>query len=87
VVGYLGLGVNRLADKDSSLCRLIPQTEAIGFTYGRQALPMLWDYIEMNPLEHPSGWSAIMNETLGNLSHLSQIPPVQMEEDENELER
>ncbi|MGC9142269.1 MAG: DUF1156 domain-containing protein, partial [Caldimicrobium sp.] len=26
VVSYLGLGVNRLADKDSSLCRLIPQT-------------------------------------------------------------
>jgi adenine-specific DNA methylase len=41
VVSYLGLAVNRLADKNSSLCRLIPQTEAIGFTYGRQALPML----------------------------------------------
>jgi hypothetical protein len=35
---------------------MIPQTEAIGFTYGRQALPMLWDYIEMNPIGHPSSW-------------------------------
>jgi adenine-specific DNA methylase len=77
VVSYLGLGVNRLADKNSSFCRIIPQTEAIGFTYGRQALPMLWDYIEMNPFEHPSGWDVIMNETLENLSHLSQIPPVE----------
>lgn len=77
VVGYLGLGVNRLADKNSSLCRLIPQTEAIGFTYGRQALPMLWDYIEMNPMKHPSGWDTIDKETLDNLSHLSQIPPVE----------
>jgi len=77
VVSYLGLGVDRLADKNSSLCRLIPQTEAIGFTYGRQALPMLWDYIEMSPLEHPSGWSDILDEIMKNLSHLSQIPPVE----------
>jgi len=82
VVSYLGIGVNRLADKNSSLCRLIPQTEAIGFTYGRQALPMLWDFIEMCPYEHPSGWHAILNETLENLSHLSQIPPVEIEKDE-----
>jgi len=80
VVSYLGLGVSRLADKNSSLCRLIPQTEAIGFTYGRQALPMLWDYIEMNPTEHPSSWITIMEETLENLSHLTQIPPVKVEE-------
>jgi len=73
VASYLGLGINRLADKNSLLCRLIPQTEAIGFTYGRQALAMLWDYIEMNPIEHPSGWNVIIIETLENVSHLSQI--------------
>jgi adenine-specific DNA methylase len=81
VVSYLGLGVNRLADRNSALCRLIPQTEAIGFTYGRHALPMLWDYIEMNPIEHPSGWIAILDEIMENLSHLSQIPPVELKED------
>jgi adenine-specific DNA methylase len=69
VVSYLGLGVNRLADKNSVLCRLIPQTEAIGFTYGRQALPMLWDYIEMSPMEHVSGWITILSEILGNIEH------------------
>lgn len=69
VVSYLGLGVDRLADKDSVLCRLISQTEAIGFTYGRQALPMLWDYIEMNPMEHTSGWTTILDEILGNIEH------------------
>ena len=74
VVSYLGLGVNRLADKNSVLCRLISQTEAIGFTYGRQALPMLWDYIEMNIFEHTSAWKTIMHEILGNLFHFSQIP-------------
>ena len=79
VVSYLGLGINRLADRNSILCRLIPQTEAIGFTYGRQALPMLWDYIEMNSFEHPSSWVTIMEEILENLSHLIQIPPVEVD--------
>jgi len=69
VVSYLGLGIDRLADKDSVLCRLISQTEAIGFTYGRQALAMLWDYIEMNPMEHASGWTTILQELLANIEH------------------
>ncbi len=69
VVSYLALGVNRLADKNSVLCRLIPQTEAIGFTFTRQALPMLWDYIEVNPLEHVSGWITILDEILRNIEH------------------
>ena len=81
VASYLGLGINRLADRNSSLCRLIPQTEAVGFTYSRQALPMLWDYVEMCVYEHPSGWNSVLDETLENLSHLSQIPPVELEEE------
>jgi len=73
VVSYLAIGIDRLADKNSVLCRLISQTEAIGFTYGRQALPMLWDYIEMNPMEHPSGWNIIIEEILANLKHCNSF--------------
>uniref|UniRef100_A0A7C4TVS7 DUF1156 domain-containing protein n=1 Tax=Caldisericum exile TaxID=693075 RepID=A0A7C4TVS7_9BACT len=73
VVSYLGLGVDRLSDKDSVLCRLISQTEAIGFTFGRQALPMLWNYIEMNSMEHPSGWNVIVEEILANIKYCSSF--------------
>jgi len=73
VMSYLAIGLDRLADKNSVLCRLISQTEAIGFTFGRQALPMLWDYIEMNPLEHPSGWNIIIKEILANLRHCNSF--------------
>ena len=76
VVSYLALGIDRLADKNSVLCRVISQTEAIGFTYGRQALPMLWDYIEMNPAEHPSGWDVIMKETSANIDHASSFQSI-----------
>jgi adenine-specific DNA methylase len=72
VITYLALGISRLTDRNSTLCRVIPQTEAIGFTFGRNALPMLWDYIEMNPLSHPSSWAfAILEELISNIKHLS----------------
>lgn len=80
---YLGFRVTRtkgrLRAEDGRLTT-VPvhrNTEAIGFTYGRQALPMLWDYVEMCPYEHPSGWYAILNETLENLS---TIPSVEIKE-------
>ena len=73
VVSYLALGVDRVADKNSVLCRVIPQTEAIGFTYGRQALPMLWDYIEMDATEHSSGWRSVLTEAAENIAHCSHF--------------
>jgi adenine-specific DNA methylase len=77
VVTYLALGISRMTDRNSVLCRVIPQTEAIGFTFTRQALPMLWDYIEMNPLTHPSGWSALLEDSISNIAHLARIPPME----------
>jgi putative DNA methylase len=76
VVTYLGMALSRLVDKNSVLCRVIVQTEAIGFTFARQALPMLWDYIEMNPLEHASGWEETLGNVMSNLDHLTRIPPL-----------
>ncbi|MCD6122307.1 MAG: DUF1156 domain-containing protein, partial [Spirochaetales bacterium] len=70
IVSYLGLGLNRIADKDSVLCRLISQTEAIGYTYTRQALPMLWDYFEMDPIKNVSGWNTILREILENIKYI-----------------
>jgi adenine-specific DNA methylase len=47
---YLAFVVDKLADRNSELCRWIGQTEAIGYTFARQALPMVWDFVETNPL-------------------------------------
>jgi putative DNA methylase len=76
VTTYLGMALSRLVDKNSVLCRVIVQTEAIGFTFARQALPMLWDYIEMNPLEHASGWEETLGNVMSNLDHLTRMPPL-----------
>jgi adenine-specific DNA methylase len=76
VATYLGIVLSRLVDKNSVLCRVIVQTEAIGFTFARQALPMLWDYIEMNPVEHSSGWRETLDNVISNIDHLTRIPAV-----------
>jgi adenine-specific DNA methylase len=74
VTTYLAMAISRLTDRNSVLCRVISQTEAIGFTFTRQALPMLWDYVEMNLLEHPSGWLSLMQDSASNITHLTHIP-------------
>jgi putative DNA methylase len=46
----LGLAVDRLADFNSSLCVLnVVGGRGVVHTFGRQALPMVWDFTETNP--------------------------------------
>ena len=54
---YLGFGVDKLADRHSSLTRWDPTPTASGIinTFSRQALPMTWDYAEGNPFSEASG--------------------------------
>ncbi len=50
----LALALDRQADINSSLCRWLP-LEAIANTFGRQAIPMIWDYAEANPFSGATG--------------------------------
>ena len=45
---YLGLVVSKMSDAQSSLCRWKPTMDQSIATFGRQALPMVWDYSEAN---------------------------------------
>jgi adenine-specific DNA methylase len=46
----LSLAVNRLADFNSSICVLnVVGGRGVVHTFGRQALPMVWDFMETNP--------------------------------------
>jgi len=55
VATYLALGVSRLADASSSLVRWKPTMDQAIATFGRQALPMVWDYAESNPFNGAAG--------------------------------
>ncbi|AUB80101.1 DUF1156 domain-containing protein [Candidatus Thiodictyon syntrophicum] len=56
---FLGFSTSRMADRHSSLCRWDPNPSGyspkIANTFGRQALPMVWDYVEGNPFSPSSG--------------------------------
>ena len=56
----LALQVSRLADFNSSLCALNSTGgRGVVHVFGRQALPMVWDFAETNPLNHiGANWSA-----------------------------
>ena len=49
VCAYLGLTLNRVADRSSTLCRWDNAREGLTNTFARQALPMVWDFAEANP--------------------------------------
>lgn len=52
---YLGFGLGKLADYNSTLCSWIAGGQTMRNTYGRQALPMIWDFAEANPLGDATG--------------------------------
>ena len=52
---YLALVLDRLADRSSSICSWDSGYVKIRNTFGRQAIPMTWDYAEGNPFSHSTG--------------------------------
>ncbi len=55
VATYLGLAVSRSADYNGSLCSWHSGRETIRNVFGRQALPMVWDFAEANLLSDSTG--------------------------------
>ena len=70
VTVYLGFAASKSANRASTLCTFKVAVECPGDTFGRQALPMSWDYAEANTLSGPSGSfeSMVKNTVAGLLS-------------------
>ena len=51
----VALGVDRTADYNSANCRWVARGEFVGNTFSRQALPFVWDFVEVNPLSASTG--------------------------------
>jgi putative DNA methylase len=52
---YLGMSISKMADAQSSLCRWKTTMDQSIATFGRQALPMVWDYSEANAFGEMAG--------------------------------
>jgi adenine-specific DNA methylase len=76
VATYLAITFNRLADKNANLVVYNVVGEKIEHVFGRQALPMVWDYVEVNPFTDV-GWPNMQEWVELVLAHLTRIPPVE----------
>ncbi|WP_428851905.1 DUF1156 domain-containing protein [Imbroritus primus] len=54
---YVAFAISRTADRGSTICSWdsSPKMEALRNTFGRQAIPMTWDFAEGNPFSESSG--------------------------------
>jgi putative DNA methylase len=52
---YLGFGVSRLSDIQNALCRWEPSKTQVRNLFGRQAIPMLWEFGENNAFANAAG--------------------------------
>ncbi len=64
---YLGLSVSRQANRSSSLNFWDPGGAKIQQVFARQALPMVWDFVESNPFCGSSG------NFVGQVAYLSKV--------------
>ena len=62
---YLGVVVSKTADSNNAFCPWEPVAQCTRQLFGRQAISMLWDYGEANPLHDSSG--GLTTNTLGHI--------------------
>ena len=55
VATFLAFALSKLADYATTLCRWFPERDSARSTFSRQALPMSWDYTELNPVYDATG--------------------------------
>lgn len=52
---YLGMALGKTADYNSTVCSWISGGETMRNTFGRQAIPMVWDFAEANTVGNSTG--------------------------------
>ena len=52
---YLAFAIDKMADYHSSFCSWVSARDTMRNVFGRQAIPMVWDYAEANPFCDSSG--------------------------------
>lgn len=75
VTTYLGLAVDRFANTNSTLARLMSAGgRGIVGTFARQALSMVWDYAEANPFGTSASWSTALEGVVEPLLVSVSVP-------------
>lgn len=73
VITYLAFAIDRMADRNSSICSWDSSRMHTRNVFARQAIPMTWDFSENNPVGDSSGsWSNCLKGILRVLEVLPQ---------------
>ena len=70
VMTYLGLALDRTIDRGSTVCSWDKSRESLRNTFGRQAIPMVWDYAESNPFSDSTG------NLVGQVGYIAKVVEV-----------
>ena len=74
VVTYLAFAVDKFADLNNSLVRWEPVAQCPRQLFGRQSIPMVWDFAEANPFSGSSGsLLTCMNGTIKGLTSIGVV--------------
>ncbi|WP_420439800.1 DUF1156 domain-containing protein [Candidatus Poriferisodalis sp.] len=75
VVTYLAFVIDKCADYWSTICTWHNSGEKMRNTFGRQAIPMTWDFAEANPFSSSTGnWMAMVEWVTKALAHVPAAP-------------
>ena len=73
---FLSIHLDKMASSSSTLARWQSNRDTIADTFSRQALPMLWDYIEVNNIFGKSrSYSEMLKDIMINIELLSRMIP------------
>ena len=73
---YLAFALSKQADLGSNLCAWEPIAQCPRHVFGRQAIPMVWDFAEGNPLGNSSGaWSVFIESIAKSFSKAFEFVP------------
>ncbi|MBU0995377.1 MAG: DUF1156 domain-containing protein [Proteobacteria bacterium] len=71
---YLAFAVDKVADRNSTICAWASLREHARNTFGRQAIPMTWDFAESNPFSNSSGnFDGGIKSIVGGLHSVSTV--------------
>jgi len=74
---YLAFALSKQADLGNSLCRWEPIAQCPRQLFGRQGIPMVWDYAEGNPLGNSSGaWTVVVDGIARAFAKTFEFVPV-----------
>ncbi|MFA4647178.1 DUF1156 domain-containing protein [Pyrococcus kukulkanii] len=74
IVTFLALSVDMVAAFSNTLTRWENTSEAVKHLFSRNALPMVWDYPEVNPFSNSTGsFRTILHLCLKSVEHFSEV--------------